>query len=321
MDSTTTSLEQFDCGSARALARVISAIEDGEPGHEGLLGELYRRRSGSAYRVGVTGPPGAGKSSLVDKIALERRWRDARIGIIAVDPSSPFTGGALLGDRVRMRDLAVLENVFIRSMASRGSMGGLARATKDVLVALEAFGEELILLETVGVGQVELDVVDACDTVVVVLTPESGDSIQAMKSGIIEIADIFAINKSDREGAEFFAVELSSILELKGGGDDRWMPPIIPTVATSGEGIEELVSAIDSHRKFAFESGLFKERRIRQIERKIRDTIAERIERIIEGRILSSEDLRDVAEDIMAGKSDPYSFVDEKFPPEKFCNT
>ncbi|MCK5832442.1 methylmalonyl Co-A mutase-associated GTPase MeaB [bacterium] len=311
-------LAKFNDGSSRALAKIVSIIENRTEGYEKLMAELYHKPNQNSYRVGITGPPGAGKSSLLDRIALTSKYSDYPIGIVAIDPSSSFTGGAILGDRVRMRDLATKENIYIRSMASRGSMGGLSEATKDVLVALEAFGKEFILLETVGVGQVELDIIDASDTVVVVLTPESGDSIQAMKSGIIEIADIFAVNKSDREGAEYFAMELSTILDLKERTDTSWIPPIINTIASTGEGVDDLVSAIESHKKFKLKTGLFKAHRIRQIQQKIKETIISRIDIFIENEGLLDNDLDQIAEDIIVGQNDPYTFVDSKFPIRKF---
>ncbi len=304
-------IADFNRGLPRALARILTLIENRADGYEDILGKLYRIKSSPSYRIGITGPPGAGKSTLVDRIALHEKYLRREIGIVAVDPSSPFSGGAVLGDRVRMRDLAKRENIFIRSMASRGSFGGLSEATSDVMVAFEAFGKWLVIVETVGVGQVELDVVDTCDTVVVVLTPESGDTIQALKSGIIEIADVFAINKSDRDGAEIFAVELRSILDLKTKDERAWRVPVVPTVATTGEGIDGLVEAIESHREFIVESGRFESHRIEQIEHKINRIIASRIAKIVEERIDSGVDLSRLVQKVIDGSEDPYSIARE----------
>jgi len=213
-------LGRFHKGDRMALSKIISYVENQSPDYRKVLAQLYPK-AGKAYRVGFTGPPGAGKSTIVDKLTSLLVNNDQRVGIIAVDPTSPFTGGALLGDRIRMQDLTNQKGVFIRSMATRGSYGGLATTTKEVAIVMEAFGKNFILIETVGVGQVELDVVNACDTTVVVLVPESGDSIQAMKAGLMEIADIFVVNKSDREGAKRkhrksqIKSDIKKIVELK----------------------------------------------------------------------------------------------------------
>jgi LAO/AO transport system kinase len=222
-------LERFNQGDRIALSKIISYVENQSPGYRRVLAQLYPR-AGKAYRVGFTGPPGSGKSTIVDKLTSLLVEEDRRVGIIAVDPTSPFTGGALLGDRIRMQDLTTREGVFIRSMATRGSYGGLATTTKEVTIVMDAFGKDYILIETVGVGQVELDVVNACDTTVVVLVPESGDSIQAMKAGLMEIADVFVVNKSDREGAKRIVGELEMILDIR-RKDGEWEYPVVSTEA------------------------------------------------------------------------------------------
>ena len=209
-------LEAFEAGEARALARAISWVENGRPGFERLLGAVHDR-VGRAQRIGITGPPGAGKSTLIQALALEFRKRGERVGVVAVDPTSPFTGGALLGDRIRMAETSTDDGVFIRSMASRGSVGGLATTTHEVADLLDAFGFERVVLETVGVGQSELEIAEAADTTVVVLTPESGDSVQAMKAGLMEIADIFVVNKGDRPKADRSVAELRAALRIRKG--------------------------------------------------------------------------------------------------------
>ena len=235
-------LDKFLEGDVSALSRVISYVENQRDDYQKLLSRLYPR-SGRAYKVGFTGPPGSGKSTLLDKLAGRLSEQKYKVGIIAVDPTSPFTGGALLGDRIRMQNLTSYQDVYVRSMATRGSFGGLAAATKEVALVLDAFGKDYIIIETVGVGQVELDVANACDTTVVVFVPESGDSIQAMKAGLMEIADIFVVNKTDREGANRIITELESILDLK-REKEKWEYPLVPTQAINDVGIEELQSRI-----------------------------------------------------------------------------
>jgi LAO/AO transport system kinase len=258
----------FERGDERALARLITFVEN-----LWEIDEIFRRiypKVGKAYRVGITGPPGAGKSTLVDKLAVELLERGFRVSIIAVDPSSPFTGGAVLGDRLRMVK-AMERGIFIRSMASRGSLGGLAETTGMVADVLDAFGYDMVLIETVGVGQSEVDVVKATDTVVVVLVPEAGDSVQALKAGLMETADVFVVNKADREGADRFIRELSAVVSLS---PNEWKPPIIKTVALSGEGIKDLADAILKHRDFLGER--LKEKRINRMVEQIENLLTKR---------------------------------------------
>src|ERR671910_1053236 len=235
-------------GEAAAVARAISKIEDGSAGAAALMKQIYQLSRG-ALVIGVTGAPGAGKSSLVDKLAMFYRQRGERVGIVAVDPSSPFSGGAILGDRIRMQALGLDKGVFIRSMATRGNLGGLARATVDAVSILAAAGYEKVVVETVGVGQDEVEVVKAADVCVVVLVPGMGDDIQAIKAGIMEIADIFVINKADREGVLRTQKELEALLSLA-HRPDFWNPPIVKTIATENKGIEDLSAAIESYRAF-----------------------------------------------------------------------
>ncbi len=261
-------LEGFERGNERALARLITFVEN-----LWEIDEIFRRiytKVGKAYRVGITGPPGAGKSTLVDKLAVELLERGFKVSIIAVDPSSPFTGGAVLGDRIRMVK-AMERGIFIRSMASRGSLGGLAETTVMVADVLDAFGYDMVLIETVGVGQSEVDVVKATDTVVVVLVPEAGDSVQALKAGLMETADVFVVNKADREGADRFIRELSAVVSLS---PNEWKPPIIKTVALSGEGIKDLADAVLKHRDFLGER--LKEKRINRMVEQIENLLIRR---------------------------------------------
>jgi LAO/AO transport system kinase len=252
-------LERFFAKDIIALAKVISLIENHAPGYQELLNKLYPR-TGRAYRIGITGPPGAGKSSLVDKLAPLYRAEQKTVAILACDPTSPFTGGALLGDRIRMHDIVEDDGVFIRSMATRGSLGGLAKSAQEVALALDAFGFDLILFETIGVGQVEVDIVQAADTVVLVLVPQSGDVVQAMKAGLMEIGDVFCVNKADQGEADIAVKNLQTMLSL---GMRDWTPPIVQTVAPANQGIERLKEAIEKHKAFLGEDRLNARRRER----------------------------------------------------------
>src|ERR671914_3028999 len=241
-------IDRILAGDPRAVARAISKVEDGAADAAGLMKAVFPH-TGRGLVVGITGAPGAGKSSLVDKLALMYRQKGERVGIVAVDPSSPFSGGAILGDRIRMQTLGLDENVFIRSMATRGNLGGLARATVDAVAILDAAGYSKIIVETVGVGQDEVEIVKAADVSVVVLVPGMGDDIQAIKAGIMEIGDVFVINKADREGVLRTEKELEALLTLA-HRPDMWSPPIVKTVATENKGIEELAAAVESYREF-----------------------------------------------------------------------
>lgn len=247
----------------RACARLITLVENDAPEAREALKELYPY-TGKAHIIGVTGPPGAGKSTLVDKLTQYYRDQHKTIGIIAIDPSSPFTGGALLGDRIRMQERATDPCVFIRSMGTRGHMGGLASATKDAVKILDAFGKDIIMVETVGTGQDEVDIIRAADTILVVTMPSMGDDIQAIKAGILEIGDIFVVNKSDLDYADKAVLELEMMLDFN--LQKEWRPPVLKTVANMGEGIKEVAEAIQSHIEYSKREGLFEEKRRVKVE-------------------------------------------------------
>jgi LAO/AO transport system kinase len=255
-------LEAAVSGDVRALGKALSVIEDGTPELNDLLSDLPD--SGSALLIGVTGPPGVGKSTTTGALISEYRNQGLRVAVLAVDPSSPVTGGALLGDRIRMQEHALDEGVFIRSMSSRGQLGGLSSATQAAAKVLDAVGFDVIIVETVGVGQSEVDVVNAVDTVVLVLAPGAGDGVQAAKAGILEIADIYVVNKADRDGAEGVVRELRSMIGLGSQGQAAWTPEIVTTTATTGQGLSDLVSAIKKHHDWAVSSG---DRALRSVER------------------------------------------------------
>jgi len=255
-------------GDRRAAARLISLIEDGDESIRPELAELHYR-GGKAHIVGVTGSPGAGKSTLIHKLARSWRRRGRTVGVIAVDPSSPFTGGALLGDRIRMQDLATDSGVFIRSMSSRGSSGGVAKATADAVRVLDALGMDIVVVETVGAGQSEVAVMDVVHTVLVVVVPGLGDDIQAIKAGILEIGDIFVINKADRDGVEAAQRELEMMLELDDGSRTGWRPPILRTIASKSEGIDALVDKIGEHWDMIRKEGLLEEAERKRCKREV----------------------------------------------------
>ena len=299
---------QLRSGDSRALARAISTVENHSQGWIELLKEIFPH-IGKARTIGLTGAPGAGKSTLVDQLAKHYRAANHTLGIIAVDPTSPYTGGAILGDRIRMQQHFSDPGIYIRSMATRGSLGGLARTTADVAMVLDAFGRDLILIETVGVGQDEIDLVRVADCTVVILVPGMGDDVQTIKAGIMEIADVFVINKVDHEGAERVEREIRALQSLAIRAD-KWTPPIVKTVGTEGRGTKELADAITSYESYMKERGLFVQRRtqnweIRLIEM-LRGSLLQKARTAI-----SDGELRKLAADIAEHKRDPYSVVEE----------
>ena len=302
--------ERVLAGDARAIARAISLIEDESPAGADLIRRIFPR-TGRAYLIGVTGPPGAGKSTLADRMIAAIRQTGRTVGVIAVDPTSPFTGGAVLGDRVRMQAHAGDAGVFIRSMATRGHLGGLARATGEVALVLDAAGTDVVLIETVGVGQDEIEIVRTADVSVVVTVPGAGDEVQALKAGIMEIADIFVVNKADREGADRTVASIESMLSLQTYGEGDWRPPIVRTEATTGSGVGELLDAVERFRThMAAAQGT---RRRARAEWRVRELLGQRFLTHVERRALGPGELTRIVDRIAAREIDPYSAVDDIF--------
>lgn len=318
-------IDQLRSGGPRVLARAVSTVENHAPGWIELLKEVFPS-TGNAITIGLTGSPGAGKSTLVDQLAkLYRKTKKThptktalggapddeyhKIGIIAVDPTSPYTGGAILGDRIRMQQHFSDPGIYIRSMATRGSLGGLASTTADVMMVLDASGRDIVMIETVGVGQDEVDVVRVADITVVILVPGMGDDVQSIKAGIMEIADIFVINKSDHEGAERVEREIRALQSLANRGD-HWTPPVIKTVATAGRGIDELAGAVREYQDYMGRNGLLPRRRIRNWETRLLGMLRDRLMEAARSAV-SDSDLSQLATEIADHKRDPYSVVEE----------
>jgi LAO/AO transport system kinase len=339
-------IDELLAGKHRALARVISKIENRSPGYRELVSQLHEH-TGSATVVGITGSPGAGKSTLVDKMAETYRDRGETVGVIAIDPSSPFSGGAVLGDRIRMASNVGDMDVFFRSMSARGTLGGLSTATTDAVKALDAFGKDRIIIETVGAGQNEVDIVGTADTVAVLVPPSSGDDVQMLKAGILEIADVFVVNKADMDGADRTVQELREMVHMRdasplagtaghhgvdestvdsdesdgneSGNDEGWQPPIIETVAKTGEGVDEFLETLVDHREWLETSGEFEARQRERTREEIRRLLREEAAALLEAEIDAQGGIEAYVDAILAKETDPYAVTAELTDPVREC--
>lgn len=302
--------ERIMAGEIRAAARLMRDVDDGFSSSHEELKVLYPH-TGNAWIIGITGPPGAGKSTLTDQITAAFRAKGKRVGIVAIDPTSPFTGGAILGDRIRMNRHADDEGVFIRSLATRGALGGISRSTGDVVNIMDAMGMDIVIIETVGVGQDEIDIVRMAHTTVVVMVPGLGDDIQAIKAGILEIADVFVVNKADREGADRTARELSMMLDMGKRTEAEWLPKVMKTEAARGVGIDELVAEFAAHREWLLESGVIDRFLAEKNSTVFADMLKERLFREVHGRLVDSGELVAIVEGMGTRSVDPYSAVEK----------
>lgn len=293
-------------GDIRSIARGITVIENDDDRSALLLKELYRH-TGKAYLVGITGPPGGGKSTLVDKLIKHYRKQKLRVGVLAVDPTSPFSGGAILGDRVRMQQHATDPGVYIRSMGSRGHLGGLALATTDAAKILDAAGYDIVIFETVGIGQSEVEVAGRVDTTVLVTVPGLGDDVQVLKAGTMEIADIFAVNKADREGVERCVIELEQLLSVKEMDQSTFLPPILQLVAKEDKGVRELAGAIEQHRNYLTSGGQLAQKRKARLKSEIHNIITNRLDKWARARLTEELEAKENLDDLYDKKTDPYT--------------
>lgn len=311
-------LDRMLHGEKLALAKLVTSVENDAPFVPEIMERIYPK-TGECYSFGVTGPPGAGKSTLVDKLIARIRAKNQAVGVIAVDPSSPFSGGAVLGDRIRMQRHALDEGVFIRSLGTRGTGGGLSRATGEVLRLFDAFGMDVIIIETVGVGQTELDIVDIADTTLVVLVPESGDTVQTMKAGLMEIADIFIVNKSDREGAEKMVSDLKGMVELATTGDDDWKVPVLLSQANQDLGIDEIYEQLNRHKAYLEAHTDSGERRAKIRRRHFMEILVYRFVKKLELLAREDERFRGYLEEVQGEDANPYRMMKRFFANEEFA--
>lgn len=302
-------VEKLLAGSTLALSKAITAVENETDDAVKIMTELYPH-TGNAYVLGITGPPGAGKSTMTDKIAKEYRKRGKTVGIVAIDPTSPYSGGAILGDRIRMMDLMSDDGIFVRSMATRGSLGGLSQKTGDAVKLLDAFGFDVVIIETVGVGQSEVDIVKTADTSMVVVIPGMGDDIQAIKAGILEIGDLFTINKADREGTDKLNIEIEMMLELN-PDHVGWRPPINRTIASKGEGIEAVVDSVEAHKAYLIESGKLTDIRRKRIKNEVTAMLNDKVNRYIDANVIQTPEFDEKVIKMQTREIEPYSVVDE----------